>query len=167
MRAFFERLTPTWGYLLVRVGLAAVFAYAGLAKLADPESFARIIMGYGLLPKALVPYAAVALPGFEVVLGAALALDVKGAVAASAALLGLFIAVLSYGIALGLDVDCGCFAPDDPVGQYYHSLHQAVARDVGLLAGCAYLYLCRWVRGVETARMPGGVKRLQLKEREG
>jgi hypothetical protein len=50
-----------------------------------------------------------------------------------------FIAVLGYGIVLGLDVDCGCFGPDDPE-QAYHGLWSALIRDLGLLVPVLYLF---------------------------
>ncbi|MEJ2158353.1 MAG: DoxX family protein, partial [Desulfobacteraceae bacterium] len=59
-------------------------------------------------------------------------------------LLLLFMMVLGYGIWLGLDVDCGCFAAGDPEGGAYHGLRPALYRDAVMLAGMGYLIL--WKR---------------------
>ena len=43
-----------WTYLAVKWLIAAAFFYAGAVKLADAESFARVIDSYGLVPDLLV-----------------------------------------------------------------------------------------------------------------
>ena len=44
----------------------------------------------------------------------------------AAVLLILFIAVLGYGIWLGLDIDCGCFGPGDPEHDAFSGLRTAL-----------------------------------------
>lgn len=136
-------LWPGWLYSAVRYALAAVFIYAGVTKMAAPEAFATEIAGYGLLPKALVPFAALGLPGLEVLAGIGLALDIRGSLAAVAGMTALFLAVLAYGIALGLDVDCGCYGPGDPEGEAFHDLRPAFFRDLLMVAGIIYAYAWR------------------------
>ena len=41
----------------------------------------------------------------------------------------LFMAILGYGISMGLDVDCGCFGPEDPESKAFHGLRAALYRD--------------------------------------
>ena len=53
-------------------------------------------------------------------------------------LLVLFIVVLSYGMYLGLDVDCGCFGPEDPERDAFSGLGWAVTRDFMFLIAAAY-----------------------------
>ncbi len=134
-------------YRLIRWSLAAVFIVAGSLKLADPVSFAVIVDAFGLLPPGLPLPAAVFLPLLEVAAGIGLIFDLRGSLATLAALLGLFLLVLGYALSMGLDVDCGCFGPNDPEGDAFSSIRPAFTRDLWLAAGVAYLYLWRRVRG--------------------
>jgi uncharacterized membrane protein YphA (DoxX/SURF4 family) len=133
-----------WAYRLLRWALALVFFYAGAAKLADPEAFAVIIEAYGLVPKELLLPLAVGLPALEVIAAVALMADLRGSLATVACLLSLFILILGYGIWMGLDVDCGCFAPGDPESRAYAGLRPALYRDFILVAGVLLLYAIRF-----------------------
>jgi hypothetical protein len=44
---------------------------------------------------------------------------------------------------LGLDIDCGCFGPEDPESRAYGGLRTALYRDLAMAAGVAYLYWWR------------------------
>ncbi|WP_432734683.1 MauE/DoxX family redox-associated membrane protein [Maridesulfovibrio sp. FT414] len=134
-------------YFLIRCVLAGVFLYAGAGKLLDAQGFATVIGGYGLLPDQLNLLAAYVLPLAEIVIALGLIWDVRGALSSYSVLLLVFMGVLAHGVNMGLDVDCGCFAPGDPEGEAYHSLREALFRDALLLCGCGYLYLLRRVRG--------------------
>ncbi len=134
-------------YFILRCILAAVFLYAGAGKLMDVQGFATVISGYGLLPDQLNYVAALVLPLAEIVIAFGLLWDVKGSLSSYSVLLLVFMAVLAHGINMGLDVDCGCFAPGDPEGEAYHSLREALLRDAFLLLGCGYLYLLRRMKG--------------------
>ncbi len=138
-------LTSVWLYRLIRTGLAGLFIYGGVMKLFDPKAFARTIDGYGLVPEELLPVVAIGLPIIETVAGMGLLLDIRGSLAAITGLLALFICVLSYGMLLNLDVDCGCFGAEDLAKQA--GLRQAFRRDL-FLAGVVvpYLYLSRRMR---------------------
>ncbi len=142
-------------YVFVRVALGLVFVVAGALKLSDPRAFAQVIAGYGLLPNGFSGLAALVLPGAEILAGLALALDVRGGLSGVAGMLLLFMAVLGYGLHLGLDVDCGCFAPGDPEAEAYHGLGQALARDAGMLAACLFLHLCRRRMGIRPRTLGG------------
>lgn len=116
--------------LLARWGLAVVFLWAGVPKLFAPYAFAQVIGAYGLLPDPLVLPAAVLLPAAEIVIAIGLLANRARCLQAAAALLVLFIGVLSYGIFLGLDIDCGCFGPEDPEHEAFAGLHLALGRDI-------------------------------------
>jgi hypothetical protein len=60
-------------------------------------------------------------------------------------LLLLFIGVLSYGLWLGLDIDCGCFGKDEPEHTFFSNLKVALYRDLFLLLPVAYLYWHGWL----------------------
>ena len=149
-----DKLMSRQVYFIIRCILAAVFVYAGVGKLMDVQGFATVISGYGVLPDQLNYVAALVLPLAEIIIGAGLIWDVKGSLSSYSVMLLVFIAVLAHGINMGLDVDCGCFAPGDPEGEAYHSLREALLRDVFLLVGCGYLYFLRRVKGYRTRSVP-------------
>jgi hypothetical protein len=126
--------------LAARVGLGLTFAVAGGYKLASLTQFAHIIGDYGLLPKFLHFPAALTLASAEALGGAGLILGLPFCLEIVAGLLALFVGVLIYGMALGLDADCGCFGPSDPETTYHGNMRQAVWRDAAMLALCALLY---------------------------
>lgn len=127
----------------IRWLLAGIFTYSGAIKLMDPHRFAEILSGFGLLPEVLVFPVALLLPILELIAGVGLAFGLRGSLTAITAMLILFMAVLVYGIHLGLDIDCGCFGPEDPE-QAYKGLKSALVRDTAMMAGVLFLY---WSRG--------------------
>lgn len=142
-----HRAVAIWGYRVLRWGLALVFLYAGVLKLADPRSFALVIEAYGLVPDGLLMPLAVALPALEVLAALGLIADLRGSLTTISALLVIFILVLGYGLWMGLDVDCGCFGPEDPEGKAYAAIRPAIYRDLVLAAGILLLYGWRfWFR---------------------
>lgn len=140
-------------YHLIRVLLSATFLWSGISKLMDPTEFALIIDGYGLMPDAWILPLAIALPLLEMVFGLGLLLDIRGSLAVITGLLMLFIAILSYGIWLGLDVDCGCFGPEDPEAKAFHGLWSALVRDIIMMLGIFYLYYQRFNQIVTPKRL--------------
>lgn len=142
-------------YLLVRLGLAALFIVAGLIKLASPQVFAVTLKAVGLVPSAVVPALSVALPLAEVVVGVLLACDIRGTLALTCGLLGVFLVVLGYALGMGLDIDCGCYGPSDPEREAFSSIRQAMLRDTAMLAGAAFLYWWRRANGWRGRRVPG------------
>ena len=144
-----------WTYGLIRTALGIIFIWSGISKLLDPEGFTTTIEAFGLIPDATILPAAMGLPVLELLAGAGLLLDMQGALGIITGLLILFTGVLSYGLWIGLDVDCGCFGPDDPEGAAYHSLRPAFYRDLVMLAGIGYLYLLRWRKSVYPMKLSG------------
>jgi uncharacterized membrane protein YphA (DoxX/SURF4 family) len=134
-----------WTYRVIRLGLALLFLYGGLTKLADPKAFARVISDYNLVPEGMLAIVAIGLPLLETVAGLGLVFDRRGSLAAIAGMLALFLFVLWYGILMDLSIDCGCFGFEELEGQ--QSLWGAFYRDVLLLGGVVpFLYLSRWYR---------------------
>ncbi|CAG35745.1 MauE/DoxX family redox-associated membrane protein [Desulfotalea psychrophila] len=113
--------------------LAVVFFYAGIPKLFHPVDFALTIEAYGMLPDMLVIPVSYLLPLFEVVLGLALLQGRVEGVWAALFLLISFILILSYALYLGLDIDCGCFGPEDPEQAAFSGIRTALIRDFLLL----------------------------------
>ena len=132
-----------WPYRGVRMILAIIFLWAGVVKVLDPNSFAIILEAYKLLPNTWIMPVAVGLPALEILAAIGLLFDVRGSLVVVTGLLLLFLAILSYGIWLGLDIDCGCFGPGDPEGEAYKGIRPALYRDIVLVVGVAYLYVWR------------------------
>jgi len=140
-------------YRGVRYLLATVFLWSGITKFLDPVSFGVLIDAYGLLPKTWVMPVAILLSSLEVIAGAGLILDIYGSLAIITGMVILFIAILSYGIYMGLDIDCGCFGPQDPEAKAFHGLRTAIHRDLVLIAGVMYLYAWRFYRVIRPDRL--------------
>ena len=109
----------------IRVALGALFLWAAATKLPDLAGFAQDVANYRVLPPILVPYAAAAVVGIEILSGLAL---VTGAAAKPAALLVAFIVFLAQALLRGIDLRCGCFGGDEPASWW------TVARDLAMLA---------------------------------
>jgi len=141
-----------WISRTARFALAAVFLLAGVPKLFNPNDFAQVISMYGIVPESLVLETALVLIAAELAIALGLMLDRIWAVVAAGVMLLLFIAVLAYGIHLGLDIDCGCFGPEDPEHSAVSNLRSAVVRDILLLIPVAYLL------AVSTRKTNGRIK---------
>jgi hypothetical protein len=138
-------------YKLCRWTLGGIFIYAGGTKLLEPEIFAVLIEAYGIVPEGLLMPVAIGLPLLEVIAGIGLPFDIRGSLALIAGLLVLFMAVLGYGIWMGLDVDCGCFGPEDPEAEAFHGLRLSLLRDLLMMAGVFFIYGWRRYRAIRPA----------------
>ena len=98
-------------FLLSRLFLGGIFAYASYDKIIHPVPFAEIVYNYQILPDALVNIVSLFLPWIELLVGLSLILGVwlPGAVLICNLLLLAFFSTLVFNIARGLDIDCGCF----------------------------------------------------------
>jgi uncharacterized membrane protein YphA (DoxX/SURF4 family) len=132
-----------WIYHLLRIAISVVFIVSGITKLIAPKEFAVIIESYGLISDTWILPAAVFLAVLEVAAGFGLLLDIRGFLSVITGLLILFVSVLSYGIWLGLDIDCGCFGPQDPESKAFHRLWTALVRDMNMLLVIFYLFYRR------------------------
>jgi uncharacterized membrane protein YphA (DoxX/SURF4 family) len=97
---------------MVRWLIAAIFIFAGIAKILNPENFARDIDNYRMLPYLLVTIMAIILPWLEILCGIFLIIGKweKGAAFMLLILTMMFIVAMSSAIFRGLDITCGCFA---------------------------------------------------------
>ncbi len=154
-----------WIYKLTRWLLGGIFIYAGSTKLLEPKTFTVLIEAFGIVPESLLIPVGIALPALEVAAGIGLLFDIKGSLAVIAGLLGMFIAMLGYGIWIGLDVDCGCFGPQDPEAEAFHSLKISLYRDMIMLAGVAYLYGWRQYIAIKPLGLTLFINRLYKKRR--
>ena len=126
-----------WAVTAARLLLAGVWAWAALAKVADPDAAVRAVRAYQLLPEPLVSPVAWGLPFAELALALLLAVGLATRLAAafSAVLLGVFMVAIASAWARGLQIHCGCFggggaATGVQAGDYLMEL----VRDAALLA---------------------------------
>lgn len=152
-------------YHLIRVLLCIIFLWSGISKLMAPKEFAVIIESYGLVPEAWILPLAIFLPLLEMIFGLGLLLDIKGSLAGITSLLMLFVVILGYGIWLGLDVDCGCFGPQDLESQAFHSLRPALYRDFAMIAGVIFLYFWRQYHSIRPVKISLIIKKTMGKRR--
>ncbi len=140
-------------YHIGRLGIGALFIYAGSLKMSDPAVLAVLIDAFGIVPEGLIGPLSVLLPALELLAGAALLFDIEGSLAIITGLLILFTAILGYGIWMGLDVDCGCFGPQEPEAKAFQGLRTSMYRDLAMLAGVVFLYAWRRERGIQPIRL--------------
>ncbi len=132
-------------YHALRLVIVAVFFWSGITKAQHPIQFSEVVDAYGLLPEQLVLITAIALICLEIIAAVGLFFEKRGALTSISVMMILFLMILGYGIYLGLDVDCGCFGPNDPEAVAFHDLRGAFQRDLLLILAIGYLYLWRFV----------------------
>jgi uncharacterized membrane protein YphA (DoxX/SURF4 family) len=100
-----------WVTLAARLALAAIWAWAGLAKISDADAARRAVRAYELFPEVMVEPVAWGLPFVEIGLAVLLLLGLAARPAAwiSAVLFLAFIVMIGSAWARGLSIDCGCF----------------------------------------------------------
>ena len=158
--------TMDWLYRLCRWTLGGIFIYAGGTKLLEPKIFALLIEAYGIVPEGLLITVAIGLPLLEVIAGFGLLFDIRGSLVLITGLLVLFVVVLGYGIWMGLDVDCGCFGPEDPEAEAFHGLRLSLFRDLVMMAGVVLIYGWRRYRDIRPAGVMVIVNQLFSKRRK-
>ncbi len=130
-----------WIGTVVRIGLAVVWAWAGLAKISDPAVAAQAVRAYRILPESLVKPVGYGLPFLEVALAVLLliGLGVRIAAVISVLLLLTFIAGITSAWARGISIDCGCFGGGGAVDASQTQYLQEILRDTGFLLMAGWL----------------------------
>jgi thiol-disulfide isomerase/thioredoxin len=127
--------------LALRLGLAAVFAVAGAAKLADRDGARKAALDFGA-PKALAGPLAVALPIAELAVAVLLlpAGTVRWGALGALALLTTFSGAIGLALARGRAPDCHCFGQlhSEPAGW------KALVRNSLLAALAAFVAVAGW-----------------------
>ncbi len=133
-----------WISFAARLALAFVWAWAGWAKIADPDAATRAVRAYDLFPEALVKPIAWGLPFVELALALLLlvGLATRPAAWVSAVLFVAFIAMIGSAWARGLSIDCGCFGGGGVTNRFDASRYaEEIVRDVVLLGLALFLAL--------------------------
>jgi uncharacterized membrane protein YphA (DoxX/SURF4 family) len=144
-----EALASPWLTVRVQIALGIFFVAAALPKLLDPPSFAHMIYNYRLVPGAIVNLMALVMPWLELLTGVALVLGIwtRTSAAVIGALLLVFVAAISFNLARGNAIDCGCFdvsAAGKSVAERLADMRWVVARDAGMLVMVAQVL---WATG--------------------
>jgi len=143
-----ELLENRWIIVLLRLVVGGVFIYAGITKIANPQAFADSVATFKVLPDGLINLLALALPPFEILVGAMLVIGYELRVASFASIFLTVVFAFALGQALlrGLEVDCGCFGSGKPsVWKTWISL----GRDLLLLTAAFLIYRKQTRKGLE------------------
>ena len=119
------------GLLILRLGLAVVFAYAAWTKLRQPWMlFAMSVDAYHVLPEWGAVAVARTLPWIELLLAVVLLAGLWQRVAMPVAslLLAVFFSLMVRSYVRGEGIDCGCFGPGEAISPV------TLLRDGSLLA---------------------------------
>lgn len=135
----------TW---VARLGLGALFIYAGYSKLRNPFLFEMAVDGYQLLPPTGVVVVARALPWLEVALGLLLWTGWKLPYTATftTLLLGVFLTMMSITYSRGIEAQCGCFGTGELISG------RTLARDSVIFLVAAALAFHAWRVRLRRAR---------------
>jgi uncharacterized membrane protein YphA (DoxX/SURF4 family) len=127
-----------WLGVAARMGVGALFLWAGLAKAVDRQGSILSVDAYDVLPDPLVRVIGTALPWLEIALGVFLMVGVfvRFAGVGVAVLSVVFLAALSQAKARGLPIDCGCFGASATGGGVSWL---DIARDIPILAAGLFL----------------------------
>ena len=98
-------------WLILRVGLGALFIGASGYKIGSPGDFAHQINNYHLLPPWAVNPAAIVIPWLQLLCGVALITNrlSRGASVLIVLMMAAFQAAVASALLRGLNISCGCF----------------------------------------------------------
>lgn len=135
MRRFLEN---PYLILALRIGFGVMYLVACYDKIVNVDKFAIAVDNYHFLPNMLVNLWAIALPWIELGIGLLLIAGVftEASALISAALCVAFIIALTYAMARGYDIACGCFNTDAGAEKISAWL---LIRDVFLLLGSLWM----------------------------
>jgi putative oxidoreductase len=132
-------MNHSWTQWALRLAVGGVFVYAGILKIRDPQTFADGIATFHLLSFRWINILALSLPYFEVTVGAMLLVGWRRrpAALAVAGMTVMFAFALSYALAKGLEINCGCFGGGKPS---VFGIWTALGRDILLLISAVVIY---------------------------
>lgn len=123
--------------LIARMLVAWVFIYAAIGKITDPQTFAKEISNYALMPLFSINIIALILPWLELFTGVLLASGVRIRTNAiiSGGLLLVFVILVLSAMVRGLNINCGCFSH-----KIVYVGWKKVLENSGLIILCVYLF---------------------------
>ncbi|MEM6884624.1 MAG: MauE/DoxX family redox-associated membrane protein [Verrucomicrobiota bacterium] len=96
---------------VLRIGIGALFLYAGVIKAWSPDDFLKDVLSYQLLPYSVAVMTVWYLPYLEILCGLSLMLgrQLKESLLVLAGLMAVFLMAIAISWARDLDITCGCF----------------------------------------------------------
>lgn len=127
--------------ICLRIGLAGIFLYAGLIKAGSSHEFALALLPFTFVPPEWSMPIALALAFTELLAGVLLLMPRVYPIGAGlvCTLCVLFIGVLTWALANGIVVDCGCFGKESEPSKW--KMLFAVGRDIMILTAATALFL--------------------------
>lgn len=135
-----------WVSTVVRLVLAGICLWAGLAKIGDLPASVRAVRAFELVPEALARPVGYGLPVLEIAVGLLLLLGLltRWAGVLVLILMSAFVIGIVAAWARGLSIDCGCFGGGGPTDPDLTQYPLEIARDLAIGAGA--VLLVRWPR---------------------
>lgn len=126
-----------YSWHLCRILLGGVFVYAGVLKGLDVEAFAGQVATYNILPYHWNMVVAAILPFIELIVGLHLVFNrwTRASALVVGGLCGTFFLILASVLVRGMEIDCGCFGPQDSSTPL-----QAIIRNLLLLTMAHYIF---------------------------
>jgi len=133
-------LSNKYFQLVLRFAIGAIFIYASVNKLFNPQDFAKAILRYDMLPVFTINMLAITLPYVEFITGILLITGIykKGASMMAIVSLFVFLIALVSASARGLDISCGCFSLEESSTK--GDINMRIIQDVFLLIGAFIIY---------------------------
>ncbi|MCE2504380.1 MAG: DoxX family membrane protein [Chlorobi bacterium] len=135
-----EHPAMSWLSFGVRLLLGIIFLVSGAEKLGALDTFAHAIVNYEIIPYSLSNIFALLFVWTEIAIAVLLisGAAIRGAALVTSTLLVIFIVAILTAMARGLEIDCGCFAPDAGIEPEKVGWPK-VFEDLALLAGAIFL----------------------------
>jgi uncharacterized membrane protein YphA (DoxX/SURF4 family) len=104
--------------IVLRIFLGCFFIYTGIIKIIEPLEFFVVIENYQLVPTYLANFIAIVLPWLEFYCGLFLLLGIfmRTSTLFITTLMVVFTLTILSAIMRGLDIECGCYGGESPVG---------------------------------------------------
>ena len=127
--------------LCARLALAGVFLHAGAVKATSSHEFALALLPFTFVPQDWTMPLALTLAATELLAGVLLLLPrvFPAGAALVCALCVLFISVLTWALANGFIVSCGCFGTEEAPSAW--KMLAAIGRDIAILIAAAAILL--------------------------
>ncbi|MBI3258151.1 MAG: DoxX family membrane protein [Ignavibacteriae bacterium] len=130
--------------LAIRLVLGCIFIFAAAGKIADPDTFAKSISNYHLIPNFALNIMALTMPWIELLTGIFLIIGVR--LRASSAIISgmliIFLIAIISAILRGYNIDCGCFAQTSQSAAATATKvgWKKVLEDTAMLVGGLYIF---------------------------
>lgn len=137
---------------IFRVIVGFVFVYASIHKIADPESFAKSIENYRILPLFSVNVVAIIVPWIELIVGLFLMFGVciKASSFIATFLMLFFSLLVLVTIIRGIDISCGCFSSSvsTPIGwqKFTENIILSIISFLVYSSNCVYLSIEKYFK---------------------